>query len=66
MQFAILHRRKLKKQDSGHWIFHMDDESYVVQLVDVFRAKIRILIQWRALGQIQVTMIEPGQVCLNP
>ncbi|HSA75131.1 MAG TPA: glycosyltransferase family 2 protein [Candidatus Nitrosocosmicus sp.] len=30
LQFAILHRRKLKKQNSNHWIFHMDDESYVV------------------------------------
>lgn len=30
LQYAILHRRKLKKQNSDHWIFHMDDESYVV------------------------------------
>jgi hypothetical protein len=30
LQFAILHRRNLKKQNSDHWIFHMDDESYVV------------------------------------
>ena len=30
LQFAIESRRKLKKQNSDHWIFHMDDESYVV------------------------------------
>ncbi|MDQ2684409.1 MAG: glycosyltransferase family 2 protein [Thermoproteota archaeon] len=30
LQYAILHRRKLKQQSSDQWIFHMDDESYVV------------------------------------
>lgn len=30
LQFAIESRRKLKKQNSDHWIYHMDDESYVV------------------------------------
>lgn len=30
LQYAVLHRRKQRKQNSSHWIFHMDDESYVV------------------------------------
>lgn len=30
LQFAIVYRRRFKKQSSDHWIFHMDDESYVV------------------------------------
>jgi beta-1,4-mannosyltransferase len=29
LQFAVEHRRRSRKNTSKHWIFHMDDESYV-------------------------------------
>jgi hypothetical protein len=29
LQYAVEHRRKNRKNTSKHWIFHMDDESYV-------------------------------------
>ncbi len=29
LQYAVEHRRKNSKNTSKHWIFHMDDESYV-------------------------------------
>ena len=29
LQYAVEHRRRNRKNTSKHWIFHMDDESYV-------------------------------------
>jgi hypothetical protein len=31
LQFAVDYRRKNNKHSSDYWVFHMDDESYVVQ-----------------------------------
>lgn len=30
LQYAVEYRRQINKQTADHWIFHMDDESYVV------------------------------------
>ncbi|WP_415281492.1 glycosyltransferase family 2 protein [Candidatus Nitrososphaera sp. FF02] len=29
LQYAVEHRRRTKENTSKHWVFHMDDESYV-------------------------------------